>query len=304
MSADHDDREDDPARPARRANVGQYRKGTSGNPRGRPRKAVDQPALMPARFPTRELLRATAAKTITVTDASGPRVITRTEAVLEALSVMAIKGKVYAARAHIEYNIAEDERHHRERKESFEFWRSYQQRGREIIETALGAGRAIPDLLPHPDDIKLDWVNLEVHILGATDEEGRAHEDRMAALQDLAYELTIYTEEDNAAPNANGAGGRLGYYLALYMFAQTLLPKRRHRPPEAYDDTFFTKVMRPRAAWTSELEQRCREVGISFTPWARGVRRPAFPFEQIGIIWDNGARMIDWGRMAARRGPR
>ena len=45
MSADHDDREDDPARPARRANVGQYRKGTSGNPRGRPRKAVDQPAI-------------------------------------------------------------------------------------------------------------------------------------------------------------------------------------------------------------------------------------------------------------------
>ena len=64
---------------------GQFRKGKSGNPRGRPRKA---PAtgleLVPALFPTRAITRADGAGKVTITDASGRHPMSRTEAVSRA----------------------------------------------------------------------------------------------------------------------------------------------------------------------------------------------------------------------------
>ncbi len=100
------------------AKSGQFRKGQSGNPRGRPRKARTTPKLEPARFPTSEVLRAEAARVIAINDAKGRQELTTTEAVVRALGLAAMRGGVLAQRTYLEHQKAEDERLHAERQAS------------------------------------------------------------------------------------------------------------------------------------------------------------------------------------------
>lgn len=290
MSADHGD---GPAFPSRRTNTGQYRKGKSGNPRGRPRKASEPVVLAPALFPTRELLRATAVKTITVTDAAGPRRISRTEAVIESLSVMAIKGKVYAARAYLDYNLVEDERHLRERREAFDYWKSYRDRARAAIEVITKSGGDIPDIHPHPDDIVLDHATLDVGFRGPITKEERAMRRRTEASQALAWEMSFYTLERRTEPGPDGRGGRLGLYYMLYLYFRECLPPRLRRAPSYYLPYVMEMWRGDRAVWKRDLEARCRDLGIPFRSYKRGQRAPAFPADALTYGWVDGVLALE-----------
>lgn len=285
MTAYDEDSQADEEGLGRRQNSGQFRKGQSGNPRGRPRKEVARPILIPARFPTREVLRAEASRTIAVNGASGRETLSIREAIMRALSLSALRGGVYAQRTILELLMAEDERLHRERKESFEFWQDYKQRCKAVFAEADKAGKDKPDLLPHPDDIKFNLDTFEVRFLGAVDDGGRAAEKIACELQALAYEMSIFACEDNYLPSGNGEDGRLGPYMALYVLIHVCLPPRLRLKLETCGRQIMARVALGHRAWEQDLERRCRAIGLPFKCHWIGDNEGTKPFAKLGIKW-------------------
>jgi hypothetical protein len=281
MSADGDDAQTEAVGYRRPPKSGQFRKSQSGNPRGRPPKRASKLELVPARHPTRDALRAEAERLIVINDASGKHELSVREAVLRALGLNAMRGGVLAQRTVLELFSAEDERLHRERKKSFDFWWDYQEHGRAAIAAAHQSGKAKPELLPHPEDIELDWRTLEVRFLGALDEKERAAEEVMEVVQGLAYEMAIYTQEDTCLPSAPGEEGRIGVYMLLHTFSRALLPPRLRQPLDAYDEHIRSMFRRGRDIWGEDLKRRCREVGIPFIHWRRRPQVPTLPMSEL-----------------------
>jgi len=283
MSSDQGDSPDDTVGYGRPPKSGQFRKGRSGNPRGRPRKGEIKPNWAPARFPTREVLRAEAERIITINDASGRQQTTVREAVVRALALSAMRGGVYAQRTVLEYLEREDERLHRERRESYDFWQKYQEKSREAAAAAEKAGKPAPDLLPHPDDIVLDAYRLEVRFLGAVDEDGRKAERIADRFYRLGFEMAAYLGEDNCLPTAEDKDGRIGLYMLLHLRGLTHLPPRLRVSPEALEAEILPRARLGMSAWGDDLKRRCLESGIPFVRWHAKLRLPTRPMSKLGI---------------------
>jgi hypothetical protein len=268
---------------------GQFRKGKSGNPKGRPRTQQADELLVPApaRYPTHEHLRAEADRRIVVTDATGRKTITVREGILRTRSLRALQGSVLAQRDSLRDFAQEDERVHQQHKKSFEYWHEYQNEGRAKIAMAMKRGEAPPDLLPHPEDIHLDWARLEVQIIGAVDEAERARERKAETLRAVAYEMSFYVDEDNRLPSEGDTAGGVGIYMALYLLASTSLPARLRGMPAEYD-LIILASFRNRRSWGVDLERRCKEVRIPFLRPRKGVAAKVFPATKLGFKWDKG----------------
>ncbi len=261
---------------------GQFRKGKSGNPRGRPRKAAATGLeLVPALFPTRAITRADGAGKVTITDASGRHPMSRTQAVSRAQFSKAMGGRVDAQRDYLNRQLAEDERFHREQKERFDFFLGF--RDRRYAEIATGQDN--PNVLPHPDDILFNFDTLEVTIVGATDPESRAREKKAEALQALAFEMSNYLAE-NEQTQFNRSGEldgehRIGLYMMLHVVARLSLPPRLRPPVDIDDAPIVQRALLGRRAWGDDLERRCREADIPFVRWRRGVQRPTISLAEF-----------------------
>lgn len=271
--------------------AGQFTKGQSGNPRGRPRKKKpEKREWLEARFPTREVLRAEAARAIAIRDASGRKEITTTEAVMRSLAQTAMKGGVFAQRTFLDYVKAEDERLHEERRGRCEFWSQYKADAKEEIEAARKKGEPEPDFLPHPEDIVVDWHRLEVRFLGAIDEDQREAEKQAQAYQRLGFEMSIYLDEDNCLPCPECPEGRIGPFMAMYLLGWSLLPPRLRLsgeqleteilPPLA-EDKPVPKALLGEAAWGDDLKKRCEAANVPFVRWHKKLRIPTIPIDQM-----------------------
>lgn len=260
---------------------GQFRKGQSGNPRGRPRKPRATPKLEPARFPTSEVLRAEAKRTIAVNDAKGRQELTTTEAVVRALGLAAMRGGVLAQRTYLEHQKAEDERLHAESKERFAFWTEYCETQRHRLEAARAAGQPEPELVPHPDDIVLDPWSLIVRFLGAFDDESREAEGYAEVLYRLCFEMAIYLDEGNTLPSEEHPDGRIGFYMALHLYAAMHLPPRLRSRGDLLSEEDELVRRADMRAWGDALEVRCAEAKIPFVRWQRKQRMPTLPIPKF-----------------------
>ncbi|MEW4466338.1 DUF5681 domain-containing protein [Parasphingorhabdus sp. JC815] len=90
---------------------GQFKKGQSGNPNGRPRKEKQaEPLYHPAAHPTRELMRSEALRPVTTREGDQQVQMPASQAVIRALGIAAIKGGPMAQRTYLDMVKAEDER--------------------------------------------------------------------------------------------------------------------------------------------------------------------------------------------------
>jgi hypothetical protein len=266
---------------------GQFRKGRSGNPKGRPPKAkVAPPARGSTNHPTRQLLREEAERMIAITDATGRHMLSTRQAVVRAVFVKAIQGGPLAQRTALQLLAEEEERYHREREATFDFWRNYQDEGRAKIKAAEQAGREPPDLLPHPDDISLDWSALTVRFLGAVDEQMREEQDLSRRLIDLAFEMSIYLDEQAFVPGPNDSrDAEVGVYMLIHVWASLVVPPRLHSPPSAQEKLILERSSLGRGAWGEDLKARCAAVGLPFIRWRPNRRVPTIPLARVGIKW-------------------
>jgi hypothetical protein len=265
------------------AKSGRFEKGKSGNPRGRPRKHNASGSPTPGWFPTREAIRAEAAREFNLTGATGGQQLTAREAVFRSAVHQALKGKPMLTRMVFQYFLQEDERFHLEQKDRLKFWIAYKEQCGKEIRAAVVAGLEPPAFTPHPVDVVIDWESCTIRFLGPLDDEGQASVKVLAAVQEVAYEMSIYLAENNQLPTNANEDGQLGAYMAIYYLALLILPPRLRRVPGYADASISLRAQGDRQKWGDHLKRRCQEVGLPFVRWTRKLEAQALPFMKLGL---------------------
>lgn len=128
-----------------------FKKGQSGNPKGRPK--VEKASGFGSAY---ALTLKEAERMITVREGDKVNQISTIEAVHRAQSAAALKGNAYAQKHVIEnYQRAEQARQ-REVQETIAWWTEYVRDQRDAHAHAIRNGLPAPSTLPHPDDVVID----------------------------------------------------------------------------------------------------------------------------------------------------
>ena len=179
-----------------------FKKGQSGNPRGRPKGAK---SLKPAR--PEERLRAIvleeAYRTITVRDGDRNITLPMAQAIIRTLAVGAVKGNLRPQRLFTEM-LALIEREDMEIYDKFvQSCMDYKIAGEEELERRKRLGITdAPPLLPHPDHIELNLQAGTARIVGpSTKEEKVVYDLWVAQKQELLAKLEVMQKEFKAAKN-------------------------------------------------------------------------------------------------------
>ena len=170
----------------------QFRKGESGNPKGRPRKALAPEDLSESEL--EKVFRKILNRKYNVADASGTRAVTGLEVLLQAQFQTAAKGSTPAQRMILQ-GAAELERRdearrragEQERKDNFERMVRGKEIRRRMWDAAEKAGEEPEDPWPHPDDILINKAEQTYRIRGPLNASQEPYYDYLLTLRDQSY---------------------------------------------------------------------------------------------------------------------
>lgn len=257
----------------------QFKKGQSGNARGRPKKQQASTEDASGILPTAAAIREEGARQITIREGDGLRDIPTREAVLLALRQSALKGGVLAQRTYLQYQLEEDEREARRKRENFDFWQNYVAEVRREIRQCE-ARNDTTLILPHPDDIKFNYRTLDVDIVGPCDEAELRSRERLRRMGNLCMELSIYLGEEKKL-GRNGEESRIGVWFMIYVQIQGGLPSRMRGLTEEESVALEQRALSPTRVWAAYLREECEEFDLPFPP--RGKSWPSYKLSDFGL---------------------
>jgi Family of unknown function (DUF5681) len=172
-----------------------FKRGHSGNPRGRPKGARNKtPTLNEERLKT--IILEEAYRTIKVSEGKRQVTIPMAKAVVRALAVNAARGQLRSQQLFARL-LSETERANKAFREeflqnAFEYKRFWDQE----LEQRRQLGVQLPDPIPHPDDIIIDVKTGEVRFIGPITKEDKAKWDRMwDRVEECDEAIAIYTND-------------------------------------------------------------------------------------------------------------
>jgi len=251
-----------------------FKKGQSGNSKGRPKKVAVAPEGAPS---ANRLALQEAERPVKVREGDDVHEIPTIEAVLRAQTKSAISGNAFAQRDLLNrYEKAEAERRLRI-ADDCAFWRRYIDVRHAQMAEAEAKGEPPPKMLPHPDDIIIDDIK-GVSICGPGTEEEAAAVEKTQKIRDLLVMQNVFDERMRKGAKNNPTKARFSLVIAYLINAE--LPKRFR----ISDDTFVIRqkeyeVLTNRTL-AKNLYQGWRDVGI---PIHRGCVFPLVNASQFVI---------------------
>lgn len=233
-----------------------FKKGQSGNPRGRPKKpkVPKTHSLEFSSQPANELLMQEAYRLVTIKDGDRPITVPLIQAVFRAMGVSAVKGNRFAQRniADLVQNVESEDR--KLRADYLQTMMEYKTTWEERIEGAKLRGVCPPEPLPHPDDIIIDLIEGRAFVCGpSTKEEKALWDEQIDKRKEAQKILTEAVAEHGTARNPDKR--------AALLEVQLLAQKR-------FD--IINDNLPPR--YRSHLKDRS---------WAEGASRPGSQKQQV-----------------------
>jgi len=246
---------------------GQFRKGQSGNPAGRPKRrdiglgnsrSVNVLAFKEGERP------------ITIREGDATKETTEIEAVIRKQYATALAGNAYSLKHVIQrHDWAERERR-QQRMNEIDIWQEYIAEKRQLIAEALARGEPEPVVLPHPDDIVIDYEK-GARFIGPVDEASLASLNESLKIRDM---LIMQDALDQRGPDANPNGDVLDRpgALLLAMLVNNIVPERHRLSDLEFQIRAVRYASTPKRKLLKMVYQGWREIG---PPMPRGKTYPS-----------------------------
>lgn len=247
---------------------GQFKKGQSGNPKGRPKDTMRVPKS--DRSANALALKA-ADRLVTVREGEERRQVPAIEAVLLAQIGAATRGNAYAQKHFIErYDWAERERRQKVAEEAG-FWKEYVARQREAIDEAKRRGEALPEQLPHPDDVFIDDEK-GVRIIGPVNEDELRKLEETLKFRDALIIQDALDQRESDKPTSKDPLEHPGSALVFMHVLNMCVPDRHKLTDVDIIQRMGHYSTMPKRLLLRELYRSWRAIGI---PACRGATFPS-----------------------------
>jgi len=147
----------------------QFKKGQSGNIKGRPKGAKNKPKDITGKL--HEIVLKETSRTIKIHDGNGSRIISLLEATIKSITMKAVKGD-YPSQRLLTTLVKDAEKLDAEQLlQAYEIAMSFKLQAQKEIRNAKAMNQPEPLIIPHPEHIIFDVATQRVKILGPLDEK-------------------------------------------------------------------------------------------------------------------------------------
>lgn len=202
-----------------------FKKGKSGNPRGRPKKVKPRPLKL-SDAPSEHIFEEEIYRPVNLLDQGEQVSLPTLRAIMRSQTMSAIKGNRFAQKEVLE----RAERLEREKRgEKIKYYlqlKQYKERGERIIAECIKKEEPIPKLLPHPDDIVLNPVTAEAYVNGPETEDDERFYELAKLMRDHMLLIHVDAKKSKKGLKLKHEGEQFCAYAISAHAIDLTMPKR------------------------------------------------------------------------------